>query len=243
MSSQDRTPPERRLRGPQARRDGSRSPQRSDRVHLPKFRQAATRARSRSCSGSRHRSWRSGCHVTTSTLANMPSVTVSCQNSKPCFVFNGSTSCLNTSGLATQTQPLTVSFVGERTGNFTSFQTTIGEGTGHLLFGWSAANSMALYAQSNVETATATDSVLHAAQMFLNDVSSSFYIDGTSTGVGATPGTAFFSNVTLSIGNASSCSGGGFSLTGSLFEVGLWNGNQTSNNSTMNSNQHSYWGF
>lgn len=181
--------------------------------------------------------------MTTSTLANMPSVTVSCQNSKPCFVFNGSTSCLNTSGLATQTQPLTVSFVGERTGNFTSFQTTIGEGTGHLLFGWSAANSMALYAQSNVETATATDSVLHAAQMFLNDVSSSFYIDGTSTGVGATPGTAFFSNVTLSIGNASSCSGGGFSLTGSLFEVGLWNGNQTSNNSTMNSNQHSYWGF
>jgi hypothetical protein len=36
---------------------------------------------------------------------------------------------------------------------------------------------------------------------------------------------------------------GGTGLLGNFFEGGVWAGDQSANNSAMNSNQHTYWGF
>ena len=95
---------------------------------------------------------------------------------------------------------------------------------------------------------TASDSVMHAFQALYDNAGggSSVYVDGASTG-------------TLMVGAAAQMSGGcgaimgdvyvctdapDLPLTGKLFEGGFWGSAFSSGQAgSMNSNQHTYWGF
>jgi hypothetical protein len=182
------------------------------------------------------------CDLTQATNSSRPTLTTSCQNGKSCMVCapGSSQTLTNATGIASTAQPSTQSWVSERTGATGSFGDVVGFNGGNLQFGFNAgANAVFMYASTNVETATANDSVLHAVQMLLNRASSSFYIDGSLTAAGGDPGT-----VTVN-GGISICSSNGGSnfATGQIFEVGIWAGDNTANNASMNSNQHTYWGF
>lgn len=107
-----------------------------------------------------------------------------------------------------------------------------------LLFA-SSANLVAMYEGNNIPTASASDNAYHAVQFIINAASSSFYIDGSSSAVSLTvtgPGAA-----PMGVGPAN---GVGNNFVGNLAEAGYWavgfSGAQQTN---MNSNQHSYWGF
>jgi hypothetical protein len=155
------------------------------------------------------------------------------------MVFTG-TQILGTvgTGITTpQAQPFTMSTVAIRTGNTSAFGDVLGASVAGLQFLFAnAANQFALYAGGAVTTAPATDNVFHAIQGVYSGASSSLYIDGSST-TPLSPGAAALSG-SIAIGDNNN------PLTGKVTEVGIWavafNGTQQSN---MNSNQHTYWGF
>ena len=181
------------------------------------------------------------CTVTNAANADRPTVTVSCQNSHPCMVFNGSAQqMLSAANLAsTQAQPIYMSFVAKRTGNFTSFAGVAVPGSGGSPYGGfaNAANQITCYA-GNTASVAATDNAVHAAQIQFNSTTSVFYVDGAST-TGQNCGTGSASGAQPTVGN----SGFGQLMTGQVMEVGFWAGSNTGSNSTMNSNQHTYWSF
>jgi len=129
----------------------------------------------------------------------------------------------------------------DRTGNFTTIAAIVAGGAGGNLQigGNSAANQVYAFAGGSVATASANDSTNHAMQVLINGASSSFYIDGSSTA--ASPGANNIGSGNVGIGSQNTC-GGNF-WTGNWFETGIWNGDKTTNNATMNSNQHTYWAF
>jgi hypothetical protein len=77
-----------------------------------------------------------------------------------------------------------------------------------------------------------------ALQAFFNTsvTASSLSIDGTST-----TGTISINGISNS--DAVGMSNGGNPITGTIFEVGIWSSDKSANYATMNSNQHTYWGF
>lgn len=179
------------------------------------------------------------CDLIASVNANRPTYTQNCLGSLPCMTFvNGVTHVLQTANSFTAiAQPYTASWVGNRTGGFTTFSpvwTDFNASTG----GWNnAANQIVMYAGTSA-TKAATDSTTHATQSAFNGASSTLYVDGSSSTVN--PGTSGSTTNILAMGNNLS----GQSVTGNIFEFGIWpiafSGGQ---NSSMNSNQHTYWGF
>jgi hypothetical protein len=95
--------------------------------------------------------------------------------------------------------------------------------------------SLGMCYAGSIGTATANDDATHAMQCIVNGASSVAYIDGSSNSVNAGGGTL--------TGNFGYGNGGNI-LTGNFFEGGFWAGAFSGGNqSAMNSNQHSYWGF
>jgi hypothetical protein len=186
------------------------------------------------------------CDITTATNADRPLVTTSCQNAKICLAFNGSAMCLANASLTTaQLQPYTTSVVFNRTGNVTTLAAILGQsgGVNLQLGGNSSANQVYAYGGGAVQTATANDSTNHAMQTLMNGASSSFYIDGSLTSMAGSPGTNGLAPTPTSVGIGSQNTCGGGFWTGNWFETGIWGGDKTANNSTMNGNQHTYWSF
>lgn len=173
-----------------------------------------------------------GLHFTQATLATMPTLALSVIGSSPAMLFSGSQSLNNATG-TTSTQPFTMSVIAQRTGTFTSNNTIFGSlgGNSNQLFFGASANTAAMFDGNNLPAATAADSTFHAIQaIFNNPGTSSIYIDGSLTtpmNLGNTE--TFTSTMTI---------GGQFPLTGYVFEAGVWNGDKSANNATMNSNQH-----
>jgi hypothetical protein len=173
-----------------------------------------------------------------------PQLIFSCLGSLPClrYVSSSSQCMLSNVSFSAQAQPVTVSTVGNRTasastnriifsqGNFGSDPTIYGPG--------GTANAWIYNAGSGV-TATANDNAVHAANAVFNGASSTINIDGSETAGSA--GTNGFIVAKISAG----CSiGGGAFLDGDWYEGGLWPVGFTSGNRTsMNSNQHTFWGF
>jgi hypothetical protein len=132
-------------------------------------------------------------------------------------------------------QPWTFSTVVNRTSG-TSDQGIYGVSSGPVIY-FHTANTLALYA-GNVVSASATDGTTHAYQAIGNGASSVLYIDGSSNTVNA--GTNVAANNSVLCNNPSQSA----PMVGNLFEVGIWPvGFSGGNNSSMNSNQHTYWGF
>jgi hypothetical protein len=185
------------------------------------------------------------CNVTQATNADRPSVTVNCQNGLICMVCNAATptNLVSASTISNaQAQALTVSYVAERTGNTSAYNSVIGASGGNLQLGFNnAANALFMYAAGSIPSnIVANDNVLHAVQNIVNGASSAWYLDGSSTTVSTSPG-----STGIAASNAIDlCDGAGSDpTTGEVFEVGVWSGDKTTNNATMNSNQHTYWNF
>lgn len=135
-------------------------------------------------------------------------------------------------------QPYTFSVVAQRTGNFTTQQQLCGtSGSGNEVYFSSSANNLMMYAGSVVAFA-ATDSTTHALQAIFNGASSTTYLDGTGPTSISNPGAGTQSGAVQLSNTASN------GTTGRIWECGLHptaisSGNQAS----LNSNQHTYWGF
>jgi hypothetical protein len=176
-----------------------------------------------------------GNNTTQSTIANRPTLSASGGPGGRPGIFCASNQMLTISPIPTLTQPFSMSGVAIRTGNTTAFGTIINSGGNgpELPFG-SSANSLGEYAGS-VLIAAAKDGTWHAIQGLFNSAGSSIYIDGLSTS-----GHAGSSNAETTI---NLCAGTRGHLDGGFVEAGLANGNQSSQFSSLNSNQHSRYGF
>jgi hypothetical protein len=180
------------------------------------------------------------CNMAQASNGARPTVMVSCLNSHPCMVFNGTSHLLQTPNPASsQIQPYTMSGVAERTGNTSVFADIIGANTNAVQFLFnSGANQFTLYAGSVASPVTANDSAYHAIQGVYNGSSSIIYVDGTQT-TGLSAGASALGNTAPIILGA-----GNNYLTGNIAEAGIWPiGLNTTQQSNMNSNQHTYWGF
>lgn len=174
-----------------------------------------------------------GMDATQGTDASRPTFTLGGLGSLPIVT---SSSKFLTSGFfaAAASQPNWVSAVVQTTS--ASNQGYFGDDSGINQVGFSASNTAIVYAGASL-TATAATSAWHAIQSVMNGVSSDNYVDGVA-GAGNAGTQAM--NTPLHLGKD------GFAnlFIGFYTEVGLWNiapsGGQKS---SMNANQHAYWGF
>lgn len=181
-----------------------------------------------SCSGA--------CDATQTTEAARPLYILNCIGSLPCMLATASSMSTPTLG-STLSQPNWVSAVVNRTAAFTTTSSWLGDsGNGEAHAFNSSANTALLYAGTSI-TATAADSTFHAIQTVANGASSEIYVDGSNTTSNAGTGTL---SGTIKIFT----DGFGNSMAGDVTEIGVWNiAPSSGQKSSMNSNQHTYWGF
>ena len=179
-----------------------------------------------------------GYDATQSTIASRPTLSVSCLSSLPCMAFSGSQYLQAT--IPAVSFPDTYSAVAKRTGNFGA-QNAIFAISGRVRCSISLvdANLVALFAGvAGSMTVGAADNSWHAIQALVNGGSSSLDVDGTTTG-GALSNNG--GSTSLAVG---AYPGGSNLLNGFMAEGGYWTSAVSSGNqSSLNSNQHSYWGF
>lgn len=176
-----------------------------------------------------------GNNTTQNTIANRPTLSASGGPGGGPGILCTPNQALTVSPIAKLTQPFSMSGVAVRAGNKTATGTIINSGGNgpELLFG-SSANTLGAYAGS-VLTAVANDGAWHAIQGLFDGASSSIYIDGSSTS-----GSSGSSNAETAI---NLCDGARGYLHGGFVEAGHASGNQSSLFSSLNSNQHSRYGF
>lgn len=179
-----------------------------------------------------------GFNLTQSTLALMPTYTANCIGStKPCMTLTTSQVLSAASGLG-QFQPYSFSMVAERTSGFTQFTDVMGGlPSGNAQFGFNTSTNAALSFASAVVSAPATDSTFHGMQALFSGASSTINIDGSSTSVN--PGTNGIAGDAPCLGKCPNNNGSTIAVT----EIGIANGDISSNFAALNTNQHSYWGF
>jgi hypothetical protein len=186
-----------------------------------------------SCTGS------VACDLSNATPASRPTLVFNCLGSLPCMAFSGTQSLSQTiTFAAANAQPVTLSAVQMRTGNFTTSQSTNATTSVNgpeLGFG-SSANTAAIFAGSTV-TLAATDSAAHAIQGLFSGASSIINVDG----VDSTPGNAGAQG--LQFETEFGGDGFGVSMVGRMFEGGNWSVGFTGTQRTnMCHNQFTYWG-
>lgn len=183
-----------------------------------------------------------GNHATQATLNITPRLVLSATaNSKPVMRTVDTASGLFSSSL-TQTVPVTVSaYALKNVAQSGSVGIIIGDNS---TAGWftftNNANEVEIYSSGvQVVLGSVADGSYHALQFFASTSASSckISVDGTS----ATPAGSVGGNWNGPIGLFSGGQGA-FHLMGDIAEAGIASGDHTSSNSTMNSNQHAYWG-
>lgn len=181
------------------------------------------------------------------TAANQPTFTLNNFGTFPTADGGGSTNLFlaTAANFSVQVQPITLSkvIIWTTTGvgtwfgqlsDFSSFAVQISRDLG-------VTNNLSVYAGTASINYNFSTGSWHAAQITLEHPTTNFYVDGTnqaggdagSSAIDNTNGHAYF------LGN-----GQGSSWGGSMVEYGIWtiafSGTQNTN---MNSNQHSYWRF
>lgn len=179
------------------------------------------------------------CDLSNSTIANRPTLSFSCIGSLPCMVFASASSqtikrgAPNTFGA--QSQPFTISVVGFQTSNVTGGLLTASGGNGTS---FRSTPGVGLRATTDFNVSMA-NSTWYAIQGVANGASSVLYINGTSNSGSA--GTSGYAS-----GNNPQFGNDDFSefLNGKMVEGGIWpSGFSGTQQSNMNSNQRTYWGF
>jgi hypothetical protein len=171
--------------------------------------------------------------------AARPSLLLNAQGTLPLITGNGSQSLVTS--VLTQAAPLTVSAVALRnSAGSGSHNFFLGDGTNSVGYGFqNVANTAEIYS-SGVQNSLSgvADSTLHAIQMLATTSGGGTFIsvDGTSSSAAGNISSGW-SGTTIFILEAF-----GFRLNGSIGEVGIAAGNQTTSNATMRANQKTYWG-
>lgn len=171
------------------------------------------------------------------TEANRLAFIQSCSGSKPCLRGNG-TSNYMTAVADTGVLPIWGTYAAKRTGNASAFNSILKNGGTGYNIGFSGTSGNVYEFAGNVVLATASENNFHAVQNYISGSGTdSLYVDGSLTG-SLNAGTTGSSGSMEISGDV-----GGQNCTCDILEVGFASSNQTANNSAMNSNQHSYWGF
>lgn len=180
------------------------------------------------------------CSVTNATVANRPTLVFNCFGTKPCAQFTLALSqTLQGIASASTVIPQTVSFVAERSGNFTNNQYVLQSG-GSYQFGWkNVANTFNVYtggANAIQPTVAASDGAVHSVQAIVNGASSNLNIDGVDN-TGTTLGTSTLGPITVGGGT-------GTFVNGPVGEIIVYSNLAftSGNNSAMCHNQRMYWG-
>lgn len=182
----------------------------------------------------------SACTLFNNLNADRATFTQNCIGSLPCATRAGGALitplALASTNFPVVSPPYTVSTVCERTGATSTQAGCIWPASGGGFVGpASSANTWLQYGGASANV-TAADNVVHAVQAIFNGASSTFYLDGSSnaTSIGALN----------TAGNLLLMSDGSNALNGKFWEAGVWSGAFSGGQlSSMNSNQHAYWGF
>lgn len=179
------------------------------------------------------------CDMTQAIIVSRPLLITNCIGALPCARFAGGQLNANVAGLS-QAQPLSISYAANRTGATSARGAVLASATGgQPNAGFEpSANLVYIYAGGSIPTQAAADGSFHAVQNIFNGASSSINVDGSSTGA-VSPGTTGISTG-IFLGND------GFNsfLTGDALEAGLANGSFSGGDqSAINSNQRTFWGF
>lgn len=185
------------------------------------------------CSGS--------CDLENGTIGSRPTLVVpgaanGCTSvAAYCMAFaSGNVLEVNASLTSAISVPATMTAVAIRTASFVAYSGILGNASGNEALYFYNANDITLYWGGNNILTGVNDSAWHAMQG-IAAASGSVNADGLTAAVSAS------SQISgqLEIGNV-----GGEPLTGNISEIGLWAAGFTSGQiSSMNSNQHGYWGF
>ena len=155
--------------------------------------------------------------------------------SLPCLLFNGSDHLAGTIA-SIGAQPNTASAVALNSGTAGTIISLFNTGSEPTL-DFTAAGTVRTYAGSNL-TASATAAVWHAIQGVNAGASSVLYIDGSSTSGNSGAGQ---NNTTIELGAQVAAA---VFLNGKWAEGGWWSSAfSAGNQSSVNGNQHTYWGF
>lgn len=179
------------------------------------------------------------CDLSQATQANQPTLTFNCIGSLPCLTFSTTSMALSSATAnLTISQPFTISWVVERTGNFSSFSSPFGNQASQVFFGWNnTSGSVRFNAGSSINVTSIADSAFHAMNALASGSSSAYYIDGTShSGSAGSNGLSGGQILCWGCG-----AGNGTPLQ--AVEGGFWTTDKSANFSTLNANQHAYWGF
>jgi len=177
------------------------------------------------------------CDITQATNASRPTFTQNCIGSLPCMTFAASQQLQGTvPGLPSTALPATISSATRQTSSLAGAYFCLTGGTG-LEGYYTTAPAVRVYNGTN-QTVSTVNNTWYANQSVVNGVSSVIYLNGSSNSIGDPGGTAILAQTIIGNDNF------GQLMTGNIVEVGLWasafNGTQQSN---MNSNQRTYWGF
>jgi hypothetical protein len=173
------------------------------------------------------------------TTATQPGFLLSGLGSLPVMTFNRSQTIL-TSATITQSQPFTQSVVCVETGNIggNAF-VLVGSNTSDGILFNSAGTPVVLQGLNNgvpISGPNTADGTWYAIQMISNGSASSLmYVNGSSTALTGFGTTGFVSDQ-ITFGEQT--------FIGNVAEAGVWySGFSSGQQSSMNNNQHSYWGF
>ena len=184
--------------------------------------------------------------ITQATLANMPILNLSAQNSLPCPVWSASNGMgFATTGVQNIPQPLTISMVTFHVGSSGSAaDTPISDGSVLTFFSGTSANTITTFAGGSNESVTG-NGVADNAWLALQDVwddtnsLSAIYANGTNTlynGIG-TAGLGNGGGFDIFIGTSG---GSGFPYDGTICEIGVDNTSPSpTQKSQLTSNQRS----
>lgn len=167
---------------------------------------------------------------------------LSCFGSLPCMQSNsGNVTYLENTSAPTDSQPITLTLVAERTSNFTTQEGGIFFGGGGVSFDEilfpNVTNQVAAYGGTSQINFTAANSVLHSLLVVLNGASGVFNVDGTVSTNQNFGSQGSHGNFSLPFDTATV-------LDGNFTEAGAWN---VAFNSTQYGNvchnEITYWGI
>jgi hypothetical protein len=184
--------------------------------------------------------------TTLTDIGHSPTLRVSCLNSMPCIVFNGTTNVLCGSTGSALNQPISHYAVVERTSAFTSVNEIVsnysnpGATNGPQTYAYTTANHVAGVAGGTAFTATMSDSAWHVLMTVFNSSSSVLSVDGVDTT--GNPGTGNGTSAgNVCLGEADTNGTGGW-LNGDMTEAGMTATSISSGNRTsLCHNAYLFW--
>lgn len=177
------------------------------------------------------------CDFAQATIALRPTLIPSCGGTGlPCIACNGAQYMTNGT-TSTLNQPNSISFVGERTGNTSAYNTVFGSKGGSMQMAFDTSpNQFILFAGSLTSAVAANDNVVHAVQSLYQDVTSVLRVDATSATVSPGAG-ALDLDMTFCAANSSVAN----PATANVFEMPLWGQDLSANFAALYANQKAYW--